>query len=134
MLLLLRLVHKSAELTLPEKNSQCFDDDTAIGDHTATPKILFRQNYFEVLDFITNYIRSQFKQPKYNKNLQEVLFQAIKGQDFEFDMQYVSQFYNDVDYKANLKCQFQIFAMDCPNKNTAQQHIQYKSRVAGWSS
>ena len=110
------------EPTLPRKRKcpQHFDDGTAVGDHPATPKILFRQHYFEALDLIINCIRSRFEQPGYNtyKNLQELLFQAIKRHDFEPELQYISWFYGDDINKANLKCQLQTFALDYPIKNT----------------
>lgn len=114
-------VHRAAfevdEPILPRKRKcpQRFDDGTAVGDHPATPNILFRQHYFEALDLIINCIESRFEQPGYNtyKNLQELLFQAIKGHDFEPELQYISRF-----YKAKLKCQLQTFALDYPIKNT----------------
>lgn len=114
-------VHRAAfevdEPILPRKRKfpQRFADGTAVGDHPATPNILFRQHYFEALDLIINCIKSRFEQPGYNtyKNLQELLFQAIKGHDFEPELQYISRF-----YKANLKCQLQTFALDYPIKNT----------------
>ena len=52
------------------------------------------------------------------KNLQEFLFQAIKGHDFELELQYISRFYGDDINKANLKYQLQTFALDYPIKNT----------------
>lgn len=110
------------EPILPRKRKcpQRFDDGTAVGDHPATPKILFRQHYFEALDLIINCIKSRFEQPGYNtyKHLQELLFKAIKEQDFEPELQYVSQFYGDDVHKANLKCQLQTFALDYPKENT----------------
>lgn len=72
---------------LPRKRKcpQRFDGGTAVGDHPATPKILFRQHYFEALDLIINCTKSRFEQPGYDtyKNLEELLFKTIKGEDFE---------------------------------------------------
>lgn len=107
---------------LPGKRKcpQWFGCGTAVGDHPATPKILFRQHYFEALDLIINCIKSRFEQPGYNtfKNLHELLFKTVKGEDFEPELQYVSQFYGDDVNKANLKCQLQTFALDYPKENT----------------
>ena len=93
---------------------------TAVGSHPATPKILFRQQYFEAITLIRNCVQSRFEQPGYNtyRNLQELLFKAIKGQDFEPELEYVSMFYGDDVCKANLKCQLQTFALDYPNQST----------------
>ena len=78
------------------------------------------QQYFEAIDLIRNCVQSRFEQPGYNtyKNLQELLFKAIKGQDFEPELEYVSMFYGDDVCKANLKCQLQTFALDYPNQST----------------
>ena len=94
------------------------DDGTAVGDHPETPKALFQQHYFEALDLI---IRSRFEQPGYNtyKNLQELLFKSIKGQNFESELEYVSQFYGDDVQKDNLRSQLHTFALDYPSKNTS---------------
>lgn len=101
---------------LPRKRKcpRRFDDGTAVGEHPASPKVFFRQQYFEALDLIISCLKSRFEQPGYNvyKNLQELLLKAINRQNFEPELQYVSQFYGDDIKEANLRCQLQTFALD----------------------
>ena len=63
-------------------------------------------------------MRSRFKQPGYNtyKNLQELLFKAIKGEDFQPELEFISQLYRDNINSANLKVQLQILACDYPKQ------------------
>ena len=68
--------------------------------------------------------------PGYNtyKNLQELLFQAIKGHDFEPELQYISRFYGDDINKANLKYQLQTFALNYhtqPNVFEVREYVDY---------
>ena len=83
-----------------------------------TSKSLYRQQYYEALDLIINCVRSRFKQPGYNtyKNLQELLFKAIKGEDFQPELEFISQLYRDDINSANLKVQLQILACDYPKQ------------------
>ena len=76
--------------------------------------------YYEALDLITNCVRSWFDQPGYNtyKNLQELLFKAIKWDNFESELQYVSQFYQDDINSANLHIQLQILTHDYPTEES----------------
>ena len=89
---------------------------SAVDNQPTTSKILYRQQYYEALDLITNCVRSRFEQPGYNtyKNLQELLFKAIKGEDFQPELQFVSQFYQDDINSANLQVQLQILVQDYP--------------------
>ena len=89
-----------------QKIPQRFEIGTSTVDNqTTTSKSLYRQQYYEALDLITNCVCSQFKQPGYNtyKNLQELLFKAIKGEDFQPELQFVSQFYQDNINSTNLQ-------------------------------
>ena len=86
------------------------------GDHYDSPKDHFRVHYFEALDLATNCIKSRFDQMGYNtyKNLQELLLKAIRGEDFEAELNFVCNFYSDDFSKSTLRCQLQILAVDYP--------------------
>ena len=108
------------EPVLPRKRKcpERFEVGTAGGVHPASPKIHFLQQYYEALDLIINCIKSRFDQPGYNtyKHLQELLFKAIKGDEFETELQHVSQFYGDDINKITLKSQLQVLHVDFPDK------------------
>ena len=91
----------------------------SIGDHPASPCTLnYRQFYYEALDLIINCVRSRFDQPGYNtyKHLQELLLKAINHEDFQSELEFVSQFYrNDVN-KDNLKIQLHMLSLDFPKE------------------
>ena len=91
-----------------------------MGDQPTVPKDLCRQQYYEALDLIINCVRSRFDQPGYNtyKNLQELLFKAIKGDTFESELRYVSQLYKDDINSVNLQIQLQILANDYPKEES----------------
>ena len=78
---------------------------STVDNQPTTSKSLYRQQYYEALDLITNCVCSRFKQPGYNtyKNLQELLFKAIKGEDFQPELQFVTQFYQDDINSTNLQ-------------------------------
>ena len=44
-----------------------FDDGKSDGDFHADPKALYRQDYYEVIDFIIAAIQEHFDQPGYEK-------------------------------------------------------------------
>ena len=101
------------------KAPQRFEIGTSTVDNQPTTcKSLYRQQYYEALDLITNCVHSQFNQPGYitYKNLQELLFKAIKGEDFQPELQFVSQFYQDDINSTNLQVQLQILAHDYPKQ------------------
>jgi len=97
---------------------QQYEIGSAMDDQPTILKILYWQKYYDVLDLIKNCVRSRFDQPGYNtyKNLQELLFKVIKGDNFESELQYVSQFYQDDINSANLQIQLQILTHDCPRE------------------
>lgn len=72
--------------------SNPFEDGTAVGIHPASPKIHLVQHYQEALDLTVHCIKSSFDQPRIirtYKHLQDLLFKAIKGEDFEPELQHV---------------------------------------------
>ena len=79
-----------------------YDDGTSAGDYPATPKLLYRQQYFEALDLNINSIKSRFEQEEYE--IYKLLLNAVKMSDFTSDLEFVSKLYgNDID-KNQSKC------------------------------
>ena len=81
-------------------------DETTDASNKEQLIIAFR--YVDNNDFsVEQTVCSRFRQPGYNtyKNLQELLFKAIKGEDFQPELQFVSQFYQDDIISTNLKVQ-----------------------------
>ena len=112
--------YKVSDPVVPRKRKapQQYEIGSAMDDQPAIPKVLYRQQYYEALDLIINCVRSWFDQPNYNmyKNQQELLFNAIKDDDFKSELQYVSQFYKDDINPANLQIQLQVLAQDYPKE------------------
>ena len=76
------------------------------------PKMLFRQNYFEVLDFVVNCVRQRFNQPGYAvyKHLVDLLLKAARCETYNTEYDFIVQFYGtDLD-KFNLKIQLDLLA------------------------
>ena len=55
------------------------------GDLHADPKALYRQGYYEVIDFIIVTIQKRFHQPRYKKyqQLETLLIKAMKQEKLE---------------------------------------------------
>ena len=103
------------EPTVPRKSKvlRRIHDEESVGNYYDSPKDHFRVHYFEALDLATNCIKSRFDQMGYNtyKNMQELLLKAIRGEDFEAELNFVCNFYSDDFSKSTLRCQLQILAV-----------------------
>ena len=106
--------HDINEPTLPRKRKvparyEVGSEDRHFND---SPKILFQQNYFEVLDFVVNCVRQRFNQPGYAvyKHLVDLLLKAARCETYNTEYDFILQFYgNDLD-KLNLKIQLDLLA------------------------
>ena len=126
------------EPTVPRKRKvpRRIDDGAPVGDHYDSPKDRYRVHYFEALDLATNCIKSRFDQMGYNtyKNLQELLLKAIRGEDFEAELNFVCDFYGDDFSKFILRCQLQIVAVDYPPEDMPHSLSSIKEYVKSLSS
>lgn len=87
------------EPVLPRKRKAParFELGSGIGHQPNTPKDLFRQDYFECLDFIVACIRDRFNQPGYGvlKNLEGLLLKATRNENYDIELDFVLDFYKD---------------------------------------
>uniref|UniRef100_A0A1X7V731 HAT C-terminal dimerisation domain-containing protein n=1 Tax=Amphimedon queenslandica TaxID=400682 RepID=A0A1X7V731_AMPQE len=114
-------VNKSAtslhimEPKLPHQHKQParYEDGLSSGDFPTTPKIYFRQLYYEALDLIINCIDKCLNQPGCNtyRHLETLLLKAFKQEDYEDELLLVSEFYKDDFNLSNLRTQLQIFGV-----------------------
>ena len=59
-----------SQLSRYRKKPKRFDDGKSDGDFHADPKALYRQGYYEVIDFIIAAIQKCLDQPRYKKSQQ----------------------------------------------------------------
>ena len=103
------------------KVPQRFEIGTSTVDNQpTTSKSLYRQQYYEALDLITNCVRSRFNQPGYNtyKNLQELFLRLSKE---KISNQSCSLCHNSVKMTSILqtyKCNYRFWHMIIQSKST----------------
>ena len=85
------------------KKPKRFNDGKSDGDFHADPKALYRQGYYEVIDFIIAAIQERFDQPGYKKyqQLEVLLIKAMKQKKLEDDLNGICSLYGD-DFKNGL--------------------------------
>ena len=84
--------------TLPRRRKAPRRYETGSEGHVhASPKELYRMEYFSVLDLVVNYIKDRFHQPGYGvyQQLEELLLKAASKRNYESELQFVAQFYKD---------------------------------------
>ena len=83
---------------------------TEAGHHPASPKELFRQQYFECLDLIIVFIKDRFDQPSIHtlKNLENLLLKSARNEDYSEELEYVLSFYHDDFSGASLASHLQL--------------------------
>lgn len=113
----LKVTKQADDLHLPEpqlprrrKVPRRFAVGDAEPEHPATPHDHYKRIYFEALDLIINCIKSRFDQPGYRvySQLQQLLFKAAKGEEYQSELQFVRSFYGD-DFSGVLESQLQAF-------------------------
>ena len=78
------------------------DDGKTPGDHPERAEDYLRSVYFETLDLAINFILDRFNQPGYKvySHLESLLLNAVNGNDFSEDLDYVCNFYGE-DFERN---------------------------------
>ena len=101
--------HGINEPTLPRKSKvpARYEVGSEDGHFHDFPKMLFQHNYFEVLDFVVNFVRQQFNQPDYAvyKHLVDLLLKAARCKAYNTEYDFIVQFYGEDLNKLNLKIQ-----------------------------
>ena len=82
-----------------------YDDGSATGTFHDSPKMYYRQLYYEAIDNIVNGLKDCFEQPGYKVycNLEQLLTKACLGKDFEEEFQFLCSFYKD-DFQSAPSC------------------------------
>ena len=85
------------EVPRQRKMPKRYDDGLATGIFHDSPKLYYRQLYYEAIDNIVNGLRNRFEQPGYKVycNLEQLLTKACQGKDFEEEFQFICTFYKD---------------------------------------
>ena len=78
----------------------------------ATPEEFYKQIYFEALDLIIAAISKRFDQPGFRvyRRLQDILLKAANGEDYNDELEFITNFYGDDLDRATLKAQLVIFS------------------------
>ena len=81
------------------------------GHFHESPKDLFHQEYFSVLDLIISYVRDCFHQRGYEvyKQLEDLLLKAIHGEQYQSEFDFVTKFYGDNFNPSLLPVHFNLF-------------------------
>ena len=81
-----------------------------VGSYPVTSKAMYRRHFFECLDLIITFIRDRFNQPGYRtlKNLEGLLLKSARNEDYQNELDFVLQFYDDDFNSSPLKTQFQL--------------------------
>ena len=90
----------------------------------ATPEEFYKQIYFKALDLIIAAISKKFDQPGFRvyRRLQDVLLKAAKGEDYNDDLEFITNFYGDGLDRARLKAQLITFSTTMMEKKCDRKH------------
>ena len=81
---------------------------------------MYRQQYYEVLDFVISSITARFDQPgfKLYRDLQELLLKALRGEDWEDLLVAVTNFYGEDLHVDQLRLHINILCTTLPARRT----------------
>ena len=96
--------------------------------HAQSPKDMYRRFYFEALDLVITAVKNRFDQPGYQtyKNLQELLLQAARGQDYHKEFEYVVNFYGSDFESSQLDTQLQHLSTHFKSCSAKQSAVSLK--------
>ena len=102
------------QLPRRRKTPKRFDDGLTSGEFHDSPKVYYRQLYYEAIDSIVSSLKDRFDQPGYGVycRLEELLIKASCKEDFKASFDFVCSFYKD-DFDSDLLCaQLKTFGLD----------------------
>ena len=84
----------------------------SVGFNHETVKDLYRQQYYEILDFTISAINDHFNQPGYHilVSLENLLMKAARREDYQEDMKVVLDTYSDDFNPSRLKTQLELLS------------------------
>ena len=101
-----------SEVPRQRKVPKHYDDGLATGAFHDSPKLYYRQLYYEAIDNIANGLKDRFEQPGYKVycNLEQLLTKACQRKDFEEEFQFICSFYKD-DLQSELLHAMQLLTL-----------------------
>ena len=95
----------------------------------ATAKALYRQTYFEVIDLAVSSITERFEQPGFRiyLKIEQLLFKACSGKDYESELSFVCNFYGQDLNKADLESQLKVLRTLYDEKTESGDHPSIRS-------
>ena len=103
------------------------DPGRAEDEFPDSPKMLYRQLYYQALDLITLSINDRFNQPGYKiyQQLEDLLLKAIHKEDFESSLSVVSSFYSSDINQDQLRLHLTVLASNFSSRSfpTAMDNI-----------
>lgn len=105
------------QLPRRHKTPRRYEEGSSEGSFHTTVEGLYRQSYFEVIDFAVSSITDRFDQDGFRvySNVEQLLFKASSGQNYENEFSVVCDFYEDLD-KEELESQLKVFQTLCKEK------------------
>lgn len=94
-----------------------FEDGHAEAEFCDDPKILFRKQYYEALDFVISAVNDRFDQPGYRiyVQLETLLLKAVKKEEFEECFNTVTKFYSSDFNPSQLRLHLDILSANFPD-------------------
>ena len=91
-----------------------YDDGLATATFHDSPKLYYRQLYYEAINNIVSGLKNRFEQPGYKVycNLEQLLTKACQGKDFEEEFQFICSFYKDDFQPELLRAQLLTLGVD----------------------
>ena len=124
------------ELPRARKAPKRYEIGQGDSSYPDSPKSLYRVAYFEGLDLVVNAIRDRFEQPGYlmYKNLQETLLKCAHGQDYNDELQAVTDFYGSDFDSVQLSIQLQLLKAHFESMRSEQGKVTFKDIVEYFQS
>ena len=109
---LMRVQWDVEEPQLPRKRKvpRRYEQGAGKAEFQATAKDLYRQVYFEAIDLAVTSINDRFDQPVYKvySNVEQLLFKACSGVDYEDKVKFVCEFYGEDVNRQDLDSQLKV--------------------------
>jgi hypothetical protein len=107
------------QLPRRRKTPKRLDDGNSEGDYPDSPKVFYRQQYYEALDLIISTINDRFDQPGYKvyTQLEDLLLKAVQKEDFIDSLTAVTSFYHSDFNATQLRLHLDTLASNFPDSS-----------------
>ena len=106
------------QLPRRRKTPRRYEEGTSEGSFHTTVEGLYRQSYFEVIDFAVRSITSRFDQEGFRiySSVEQLLIISASGEGFENEFSILCDFYEQDFDRNELKSQLRVFRTLCMEK------------------